>query len=174
MKPDKKKTVSKKTDDDKKVKNSTSNKDVIGELKKQLEEEKQKRLQVMADFENFKKRIEKERATFAAIANLSLIQEILEVVDDIGLALDDTNLTLERAKEILDIAKQKLTQSVVVAGVEKLEIKKGDNFDKEIMEAISVVPDKKLKNKVIAVISSAYKYKDKDGVIRPAKVIVGK
>ncbi|BCX14133.1 MAG: hypothetical protein KatS3mg085_665 [Candidatus Dojkabacteria bacterium] len=128
----------------------------------------------MADFDNYKKRIEKEKATFGALTNLSLIQEILEVSDDIDLALNDEDLNLEGAKEALKTAKEKLNQSINLAGVEKIEIKKGDEFDKEIMEAISVIPDENFKNKVIAVISSAYKYKGKDGVIRPARVIVGK
>lgn len=146
----------------------------LEQLRTELENEKNKKLQLMADFENYKKRIEKERATFAAMANLALIQEILEVSDDIDLALSDADLNLERAKESLNNAKSKLSESVKLAGVEKIEIKKGDVFNKDIMEAISVVPDPNFKNKVIAVISSAYKYKDREGVIRPAKVIVGK
>lgn len=144
------------------------------ELEKQLQEEKEKRMKALADLQNFRKRMEQERATFGAIANMSLIQELLEVFDDIGLALNDAELTLETAKSSLVNARQKLEKTVQSAGVERIEIQVGDEYDKEKMEAISTIPDENNKGKVIAVIKSAYKYSNQDGILSPAKVIVGK
>ncbi len=157
-------------------KDSTTNKNTanLEEIKKQLEEEKSRRLILMADFDNFKKRIEAEKSMFGAMANMGLIQEILEVCDDLQLALDDADLSIENAKTSLKNAQEKLSNSTKNAGVERVEVNKGDDFDKEKMEAIQTIPDEKNKDKVIAVISSAYKYTDRDGIIRPAKVIVGK
>lgn len=166
-----------KASSDKKTKTTKSKvdkQDLVPELEQKLEVEKLKRVQLMADFENFKKRMEQEKAMFGAIANLGIVQELLEISDDLNLAITDQELDLERAKESLLNAKDKLVQSANNAGVEKIEIKPGDDFDKEFMEAISTVPDENNVNKVVAVISSAYKYKDREGVIRSAKVIVGK
>ncbi len=140
----------------------------------QFEEERNKRLKLMADFENYKKRIEQEKATFGAIANMGIIQELLEINDDLGLALDDSELDLDRAKESISNAREKLKSTAKNAGVETIEVKPGDEFDKEKMEAIQAIPNPEMKNKVVAVISSAYKYKDKDGILKAAKVIVGK
>jgi molecular chaperone GrpE len=140
----------------------------------QLEEEKQRRLQLMADFENYKRRVEQEKALFGAMANMSLIQDILEVYDDLELAIQDNDLDLDRAKSSIKNAQSKMSTTVLKAGIEKIDVKIGDDFDKEKMEAISTIPDEKNKGKVIVVISSAYKYTGKDGILKAAKVIVGK
>ena len=146
------------------------------EIERQLIEEKGKRMQLIADFQNYQKRVEAEKVIWGASANMSLIQDILEVHDDIEFALQDTNLNLETAKHSLKGAQDKVLNAVQRTGVEKIEIKIGDNFDKEKMEAISMMPvqDETQKNKVIVIISSAYKYKSKDSVLKAAKVIIGK
>ncbi|MCA9386481.1 nucleotide exchange factor GrpE [Candidatus Dojkabacteria bacterium] len=146
----------------------------LEQLQQELTEEKERRLRVMADFENFKKRIEGEKSMFGAMANMGLIQEILEINDDLQLAIDDSDLDLERAKSSITTAQEKLKATVRNAGIEAIEIKVGDDFDSSTMEAIQAVEDEKNAGKVIAVITSAYKYADKDGILKPAKVIVGK
>lgn len=148
--------------------------DEENDLKQQLEEERERRMRVMADFENYKKRIEGEKATFGAIATMGIITELLEINDDLALALDDADLDLERAKESIITAKSKLKGAASNAGVETIEVKVGDEFNKDFMEAIQAVPNPEMEGKVIAVISSAYKFAGKDGILRAAKVIVGK
>ena len=157
-----------------KIINKNAKQNSNNNLKNQIEIEKEKRLRLMADFENYKKRIEKEKSTFGALANLGIISEILEINDDLGLALDDSDLNLERAKDSINNAKEKLKSTAMNAGIETLEINVGDEFDKEKMEAVQATPNPDMKNKVIAVISSAFKFKDKDGILKPAKVIIGK
>lgn len=152
----------------------SSQDDQLVTLETQLSDEKNRRLSLMADFENYKKRMESEKALFGAMANMSLIREILEVFDDIGLALNDESLNVDNAKASLKSTKEKLAMITKMAGVEAIEINVGDDFDKEKMEAIQAIPDENNKNKVVAVISSAYKYTNKDGILKAAKVIVGK
>ncbi len=156
--------------------NTNSNLDELQELKLQLTEEKGKRLQLMADFQNFQKRINEEKSAWGALSNMALIQDILEVFDDIELAMNDENLTLEHAKHSLKSAQDKIIAAALKAGVEKIEVNVGDEFDKEKMEAVTMVPvqDKKQSGRVIAVISSAYKLTNKEGILRPAKVVIGK
>jgi molecular chaperone GrpE len=150
--------------------------DELSTLKTQLNDEKERRLRLMADFENYKRRLEQEKSLFGALANIGLIQELLEVSDDITLALNDESLDLNRAKEALKLAQDKLLGSAKNAGVEKVDVKIGDEFNKETMEAVTSVPaqSEEQKGKVIAVISSAYKYANKEGIIKAAKVVVGK
>lgn len=145
------------------------------ELLAQLEEEKSKRLQLMSDFQNYQRRIEGEKSMFGAMANMGLIREMLEIADDINLALQDETLDLDHAKTSLTSAKDKLVAGVEMAGVQRIDVSVGDEFNKETMEAISTVAGtEEQKGKVVAVISSAYKYKDREGVLKPAKVVVGK
>lgn len=147
----------------------------IEKLKKELEAEKEKRLVLMSDFQNYKKRIEAERASFGAIANISIIEMVMEVFDDIGLALSDSNLSIEQAKISLESAKNKIKNLVESSGFEVLNIKIGDVFDHSKMEAISTIEaGEENKNKVIAIVNSGMKLKDKDNIIKPAKVVVGK
>lgn len=142
----------------------------------ELEEQKLRYLQLMADFQNYQKRVEAEKSVFGAMANMSLIQDMLEVFDDINLALNDESLNFENAKSSMKSAQDKIVSSIERAGVERIEVKVGDDFNKETMEAISTFPvtDEAQKGKVIAVINSAFKYSDRDGILKPAKVIVGK
>jgi molecular chaperone GrpE len=144
------------------------------DIEARLEEEKQKRLQLMSDFQNYQKRVEGEKALFGAMANMGLVREMLEIFDDLNLALADSDLNLEHAKASMKSAQDKIVSTIESAGVERIEVKVGDEFNKDHMEAITTVPSEDKKGKVIAVISSAFKYKDKEGVLKPAKVVVGK
>lgn len=144
-------------------------------LQSQLQEEQMKRIQVMADFQNYQRRVEQEKANWGAVSNMGLIREMLEVYDDLHLALNDENLSLDHAKVSLKSAQDKLVLAVTATGVEVIDVKVGDDFNKEKMEAVSTVAaGEEQKGKVIAVISSAYKYKDKEFILKPAKVVVGK
>ncbi len=148
----------------------------IDALEKQLQDESNRRLSLMSDFQNYQKRIEGEKALFGAMANMGIISSVLEIHDDLELALNDETLDLENAKASIKNAQGKIVQTVATAGVESISVKVGDVFDKEVMEAVSMIqaPNEDMKGKVIAVISSAYKYKDREGVFKPAKVVVGK
>lgn len=148
----------------------------IDALEKQLQDESNRRLSLMSDFQNYQKRIEGEKALFGAMANMGIISSVLEIHDDLELALNDETLDLENAKASIKNAQGKIVQTVASAGVESISVKVGDAFDKEVMEAVSMIqaPNEDMKGKVIAVISSAYKYKDREGVFKPAKVVVGK
>ncbi len=145
------------------------------EILKALEEEKLKRIELLSDFQNYQKRVELEKSTWGAISNIGIVKEILEIHDDIGLALSDESLNIENARSSLKSAQEKLISAVERVGIEKISVALGDDFDKETMEAVSTIDSgSEQKNKVIAVISSAYKYKNKDGILSAAKVIVGK
>ncbi|MEO6729048.1 MAG: nucleotide exchange factor GrpE [Candidatus Dojkabacteria bacterium] len=145
------------------------------DINAQIEEERRKRIQLMSDFQNYQKRVEQDKAVFGAMANMGLVKEMLEIFDDLNLAMTDADLNLDHAKSSIKSAQDKIVTAISSAGVERLEVKVGDDFNKEIMEAISTVSGTdEQKGKVIAVISSAFKYKNKDGVLKPAKVIIGK
>lgn len=149
---------------------------MIAKLEKEVQDEKNKKLSLMADFHNYQNRIQQEKSSWGALANMGIIQDILEVHDDMELALNDEQLDLERSKESLKSAQSKIIGAALKAGVEKIEVKVGEDFDKERMEAVSMIPapSEDQKGKVIAVISSAYKLTNKEGILKPAKVIVGK
>lgn len=146
------------------------------DFQSQLETEKKAKLQIMADFQNYRRRTEEEKAKYGIMANMLLTGTILEMLDDIHLALKDKDMTLERAQEFINIMQDKLAGAVSTTGIEKINVNVGDKFDNLMMEAITTVPveDKAQDNKVIDVISAAYKYRDQGDIFKAAKVIVGK
>lgn len=148
--------------------------DAVTKLSNEIEEQKGKYLALMAEFQNYKKRVETEKAMFGALANMGLIEENLEVFDDINMALNDENLEFEGSKAALKSAQDKIVSAIERAGVERVNVNVGDEFNKDTMEAISTIPSEDQKGKVIAIINSAFKFKDREGIIKAAKVIVGK
>jgi molecular chaperone GrpE len=144
-------------------------------FKQMYENERNARIQLMADFQNFRKRTEEEKALFGAISNMGLINDILEVFDDINLALNDEQIDIEQAKNSMQSAQEKIVTAVEKVGVVRIAVNVGDEFNREVMEAISTIDaGEEMKGKVIAVINSAMKYRDRDGIIKHAKVVVGK
>lgn len=148
----------------------------VDELKQALEQQKHQHLLTRADFENYRRNVDKEKAKFGAIANMQLVTQILEVIDDIQLALQDEGLTKDRAEEMLKIAQDKLGTAVLIAGLEKIEVKVGDVYQASKMEAITTAPveSEDKHNTVVAVISAGYQYSGQGDILKTAKVVVGK
>ncbi len=67
--------------------------DEVAEENKESEDDKYKRL--LADFQNYKKRVEKEKSGIYAYANESIVSEMLTVLDNFGRGLSEyfTDLT---------------------------------------------------------------------------------
>ena len=117
----------------------------------------------LADYENLKKRMAKEKDEMVRFANESLIDKILFVFDNLERAcehLHDKGLAMVR---------DDFWQVLSSEGVEKIETE-GKKFDPELMDAVAVVEGKK--NIVQEEVLPGYLYRGK--CIRPAKVKVGK
>ncbi|MCA9378892.1 nucleotide exchange factor GrpE [Candidatus Dojkabacteria bacterium] len=162
------------TTQDKQEKDSDNTR--ITELEAQLAGAREQTLIARADLQNYRNRMEEERAKFGLLTNMQLVTQILEIVDDIQLALSDEGTEDGRAKEMLRISQDKLLAALQIAGVEKVEIRPGDKFDAHMMEAITTTPvaEPAQDNAVIAVVSSAFRYSGQENMLRTAKVIVGK
>lgn len=145
---------------------------IIEELEKQVYEEKERTLMALAELDNYKKRVQKEKEEMNLFANASILNILLEVMDDLGRGLGE----LEEVPVGLSMIQDKVSNVLVESGVEEVEINVGDNFDPKKMEAISTitVPEDDQNNKVIHIERKGYKIKDKDFVIRGSRVVVGK
>jgi len=125
-------------------------------------------LRLAADFENYKKRSERDRASLVALANERFACDILEVVDNIERALksDDAHL-----REGIVQIRQLLATRLQGHGVCPLESLKKP-FNPQEHEAIAHVPSDQPAGTVIDEVSRGYRMHDK--VIRFAKVAVSK
>ena len=139
-----------------------------------IKAEKDKYLRLFAEFENYKRRTAKERIELFSTASEEVMVSLLPVLDDFERASSE----IEKSKdnEIFNgilLIKNKLFDSLNSKGLSEIEIKKGDDFNADIHEAITQIPapNKKMKGKIIDIIEKGYKLGEK--IIRYPKVVIG-
>lgn len=148
--------------------------DELSVLKGKMAELEDKNLRLFAEFENFRRRTQKEKLELMMTAAKDTLSALLPVLDD-----------FDRAKKIVDDVEEKdpFTEGVLLVynklfnvlkskGLQVLE-SNGQPFDAELHDAISHIPvsDPSLSGKVIDTVERGYLLNDK--LIRHAKVVVG-
>ncbi|MBX3101863.1 MAG: nucleotide exchange factor GrpE [Bacteroidetes bacterium] len=138
------------------------------------EEWKDRYTRLAAEFDNFRRRTNKEKDDLVQYGNVPLLQLILPVMDDLDRALKaaETAQDIESLRKGLQLVHKNLRAMLDKQGVQMLE-SLHQPFDSQVHEAIASMPaaEDSLKGKVIEVIEQGYTYRDK--VIRYAKVITG-
>ncbi len=146
----------------------------LEEANKALEKEKKEYLFLMADFDNFRKRVVKEKAELIKNASEKVLKGLLPIVDDFERGLDATKDATDASavREGMELIYNKLVKYLSDNGVKAMETTDGD-FDAELHEAIASVPtgDDSKKGKIIDTTQKGYLLNDK--VLRHAKVVVG-
>jgi molecular chaperone GrpE len=148
--------------------------DLEEKLKAELQEQKDKYLRLMAEFDNYKRRSARERVELSQTAGKEIIVSLLDVLDDCDRA--EKQLQQEKSTQDLNgvlLVFNKLRNVLQSRGLRAMESLHTE-FDVEKHEAISEVPapSPELRGKVIAEVIKGYYLNDK--IIRFAKVIVGK
>jgi len=145
----------------------------------EAEEYKDKYLRAHADFENAKKRLEKDKANAVAYANESFAKDILAVLDSFENALASMkNVSGEKSEEVIDKMKEgiELTYDQLKKVLERhhvKEIESDKEFDPDVHQAIMQVDsDNHESGEIVQVMQKGYKLKDR--VIRPAMVSTSK
>ena len=128
---------------------------------------------VQADFINYQRRTEEEKAQIMEIAKQTVIAELLPILDDINRALSHVPKELKDnpwAQGVAQVAKQ--TESTLQTfGVEPIKAK-GEEFNPEVHEAVSFDEGDGEHEVVLEELRKGYKLGDK--IIRPSMVKVGK
>ena len=130
-------------------------------------------LRLYSEFDNYKKRVSREKLDLIATASEKVIIDLLPVIDDYerAIAANEKAEDINAIKEGFNLIYNKLQQLLKRFDVEEV-VAKGETFDTDFHEAITHFPTDKEedKGKVIDVTEKGYKIKDK--VIRFAKVVV--
>ena len=142
---------------------------------KEAAEANQKYLRTYADFENYRKRMQRDLAEFRKYANEQLALELLPVVDHLGLALKHARESGETAQGLQEGVE--LVYKQFRDGLEKFGVKafaaEGEPFDPARHDALMQVDREDVpENTVAQVLQEGYLYHDK--VLRHAKVSVSK
>jgi molecular chaperone GrpE len=132
-------------------------------------------LRTYADFENYRKRMQRDLADFKKYANEQMARELLSVVDHLALAIkhaSETDETSQGLRQGVELVYKQLHDMLEKFGItpfpaqgEPFDPKKHDAAAQEITDA---VPE----NTVVQVFQEGYMYHDK--VLRHAKVSVSK
>ena len=130
-------------------------------------------IRLKAEFENYKKRVEKERQEYIKFANIQLIFQILPVLDNLKLALE--SIKLSKNTELvygMEMISKSLEDILVENGLSRIETK-GKIFDPHMHEAVEFVEsDEFPENTILEETKEGYVLNGK--VIRPAKVKISK
>jgi molecular chaperone GrpE len=142
-------------------------------LEGQLQEAQDRYLRLAAEFDNFRKRVARERVELADRAQAALVMKLLDVLDDLDrLATQDLSQTSRDVlHEALLLVDRKLRKELGAAGLERLD-PAGSVFDPSLHEAVSVLapPDPSLDHTVSATFQAGYQFKG--SLVRPARVQV--
>jgi molecular chaperone GrpE len=145
------------------------------DLTEKLEKEKDRYIRLFAEFDNYKKRIIKERQDLLKYADKEILESLLPVLDDFDRAINE----LEKEENDISVLEgvkliyNKLSNTLKDRGLSVIDVKTGDDFNIDFQEAITQVPspDESLKGKIIDVVQKGYLLHEK--VIRYAKVVIG-
>ncbi len=147
------------------------------ELDKKESEVKQLRdsyIRALADWDNYRKRMESEFAEFKKYAKVDFLSKILPVLDnfDRALAGAELNPNFESFFKGIEIIERQLREILKSMGLIEYS-GLGDQFDPILHEAVGVVAtNDHPENTIVEEISKGYKVGDR--VIKPAKVLVSK
>ena len=154
-----------------------SNTEEIAKLNAELETAKQaaayakdQLLRVMAEYDNFRKRTEKEKAAIYDNAVKDAVAEILNVADTMEMALAHKDCEADDLRKGVEMIEKNLHAALTKLKVEPIGAE-GDPFDPELHQAVSHIENEDLGENVIAqVYRKGYRIGDK--IIRHATVVV--
>jgi molecular chaperone GrpE len=126
-------------------------------------------LRARAEFENARKRTERERSEFLQFAAMDLVRDILPVLDDFERALKVETADRDYAKGV-ELIYQRFFDALKKMGLEPLETE-GRKFDPNIHAAVERVPTEEAEDQaIVGEFQKGYNFKGK--LLRPAMVRV--
>lgn len=144
-------------------------------VEEQLATLKDQYLRQAAEFENYRKRVLKEKADLIKYGAEGALKNLLPVIDDFERAVDHMQKTddVEALREGVMLIYQKFQKYLEQNKVTVIPAAQGDTFDETLHEAVTMfpAPDESLKGKIVDCVTKGYKLDDK--VMRYAKVVVG-
>ena len=147
--------------------------DRASELERELTLERDKYLRLVAEFDNFRKRMMKERIEAESRGQAELVRHMLDPLDDIARFAHVDPVTTETSTIVEGVAlvEKKLDKSLRAAGLEVIN-PAGEKFDPAMHEAVAIeaTADGDLDGTVAQVYQVGYAFKGQ--MLRPARVVV--
>lgn len=123
--------------------------------------------QLAADFDNYKKRVNKEKEELKNKTKIETLEGIIELDNDIDIALKNTKQNQDKG---LLLIKNKVDKFLEKQGIEKIQT---NTYDPDLHEVISLMPSEKDKDgEILNVLSNGYMLNGKP--IKYPKIILSK
>jgi molecular chaperone GrpE len=150
----------------------------IKSIRDELERERELRMRALADFDNYRKRVERERGAGERSGKRAIILALLDVMDDFDRALEHADQSPDAVVEGLRAAHKRLADALKAQGVTPIE-SVGQQFDPMRHEAVGAIEAGASRAGIVlepgAVTDEARRGYLWDGeVLRPARVHVAK
>ena len=148
--------------------------DVILELREQIHQEQDKRVRLLAEYDNYRKRTQSEFAQLITSANTRLIRQLLPVLDDFDRVFDHNNKDFDDSSIVqgVEMIYRKLQSAMESEGLKAINAI-DTPFNAELHEAVAEIEDnEKPAGIVINEIEKGYLLGN--SIIRHAKVVVSK
>jgi len=146
--------------------------EAVKRLEDQLVELRDRHVRLAAEYDNFRKRVAKERIELTDRAQAALAGRLLDVLDDLDRVESGGQLSEnDVVQQALILIERKLRKELEAAGLERLD-PVGMPFDPSLHEAVSVLPapDPSKDHTVSATFQAGYRFKG--SLLRPARVQV--
>ncbi len=144
----------------------------LDELRDELQAMSDQHLRLAAEFDNYRKRNERERQALATRLQADLVGSLLDVLDDLQrVAGSGPEVEGDSVLEGVRLVEKKFSSVLEAAGLEPMDAQ-GAPFDPEVMEALMTVPtdDPDQDHRVADVFQRGYRFRDT--MVRPARVRV--
>jgi molecular chaperone GrpE len=143
------------------------------ELRRQLDEQREKHLRLAADYDNFRKRSAKERAEAGSRGQAELVKRILDSLDDLARVsdLDPATTDAGAVVEGVELVERKLQKELGALGLQMVD-PVDQPFDPAVMEAVATEPalSREDDHMVARVYQRGYTFNGQ--LLRPARVVV--
>lgn len=164
-------------DDLKDSNDNTQNADILEEMQKKLEEKERECSEYLdlarrtkAEFDNFRKRTQKEKETLYTEGTADAVKELLPVLDNLERAIGFKDVEDKSLYEGVEMVLRSFKDILNKMGVEEIEAE-GQSFNPDFHNAVMHIEDPELgENTVAEVLQKGYKFKDK--IIRYSMVKV--
>ena len=144
----------------------------IQKLKSEVEEYNEKFLRVVADFDNFRKRIDRDREQQSLRLRGEILSNFLEIVDTAEKAVEVDHPDLESSLEGIKGIHRLMSALMASFNIKRFD-PQGEQFDFRLHEALTTVEKEEVEpNTIVEVIQSGYTLEGE--LLRPAKVVVSK
>jgi molecular chaperone GrpE len=150
---------------------------LVSDLRQKVEDERDRVLRVLAEFENYKKRMSRQMEDYKKYANEALLKELLSVVDNLERAICSSEHAKDNPRESCVVEGVEMTLNEILKVLEKFHVTPfealGKPFDPVFHEAVMQQESNgHPENLIIQVLQKGYMIHDR--LLRPAMVVVSK